>query len=171
MNETVALSAVALAMLAALPALERRLELSIAKHPSLSGHARIARRVAAHLPGYAYDADRFFNSDGAPAEAVARRRAGLQRLAAGFATRHPRSLALSREAAEGLTDLQFTGAYRVLAVSAGMSGDKGTAEMALAELRRTQPNLSLAWIATQLPWGNDADREHYLEGFRRAGLT
>ena len=44
------------------------------------------------------------------------------------------------------------------------------AEMALSELRRTQPNISLHWIATQLPWANEADREHYLEGFRRAGL-
>jgi TolB-like protein/cytochrome c-type biogenesis protein CcmH/NrfG len=87
-----------------------------------------------------------------------------------FTTRqYEEAIALAREAVRHRGDL--TGAYRVLAVSAGMSGDKGTAEMALAELRRTQPNLSLAWIATQLPWGNDADREHYLEGFRRAGLT
>jgi len=42
---------------------------------------------------------------------------------------------------------------------------------ALQELRRTQPNISLSWIATQLPWRTEADREHYLEGFRRAGLT
>ena len=45
-----------------------------------------------------------------------------------------------------------------------------TRRTALQELRRTQPNISLAWIATQLPWKLDADREHYLEGFRRAGL-
>ena len=79
------------------------------------------------------------------------------------------AIALAREAIRQRGDL--TGAYRVLAVSAGMTGDAATAEMALAELRRTQPNISLAWIATQLPWKNDADREHYLEGFRRAGLT
>ena len=51
-----------------------------------------------------------------------------------------------------------------------MTGDSALAYMALGELRRTQPNISLDWIATQLPWANDADREHYLEGFRRAGL-
>jgi hypothetical protein len=38
------------------------------------------------------------------------------------------------------------------------------------ELRRAQPNISLAWIANALPWKREADREHYLEAFRRAGL-
>jgi hypothetical protein len=58
----------------------------------------------------------------------------------------------------------------VLAVAAGMAGEIDVANAALEQLRRTQPNISLAWIATQLPWSIDADREHYLEGFRRAGL-
>ncbi len=78
------------------------------------------------------------------------------------------AIALAREAIRHRGDL--TGAYRVLAVSAGMTGDRALAEMALQELRRTQPGVSLHWIATQLPWASDADREHYLEGFRRAGL-
>lgn len=87
-----------------------------------------------------------------------------------FMTRqYDEAIALAREAIRHRGDL--TGAYRVLAVSAGMSGDASLAEMAIAELRRTQPNISLSWIATQLPWRNEADREHYLEGFRRAGLT
>jgi hypothetical protein len=58
----------------------------------------------------------------------------------------------------------------VLTVAAGMTGQTELARNALQELRRIQPNISLAWIATQLPWKHDADREHYLEGFRRAGL-
>ena len=117
MNETFALSGLAVAALLATwvltKAAKRRLELSIAKHPSLTGHARMAQRVVAQLPGYAYDAHRFFNADKAPAEAVSRRRAGLARLSALFADRYPRSLALSTQAARGLSDLQFTGAYRV----------------------------------------------------------
>src|SRR4029453_9182639 len=64
----------------------------------------------------------------------------------------------------------LTGAYRVLTVAAGMTGQIELARSALQELRRSQPNISLAWISTQLPWKHDADREHYLEGFRRAGL-
>lgn len=82
--------------------------------------------------------------------------------------RYDEAIALAREAIRHRGDL--TGAYRVLAVSAGMTGDSALAEMALGELRRTQPNISLHWIATRLPWANDGDREHYLEGFRRAGL-
>jgi TolB-like protein/tetratricopeptide (TPR) repeat protein len=78
------------------------------------------------------------------------------------------AIALSREAVRQRGDL--TGAYRVLTVAAGMAGQIEEARSALKELRRTQPNISLAWIATQLPWKLDADREHYLEGFRRAGL-
>src|SRR5262245_21240097 len=53
---------------------------------------------------------------------------------------------------------------------AGMAGQTEVATAALQELRRAQPNISLAWIAEQMPIKLDADREHYLEGFRRAGL-
>ncbi len=102
-----------LATLVAARAAKRRLELSLAKHPSLTGHARMAQRVVAQLPGYAYNEQRFFSVDQAPAEAVSRRRAGLARLSALFADRYPQSLALSKQAAQGLSDLQFTGAYRV----------------------------------------------------------
>ena len=83
--------------------------------------------------------------------------------------KYDEAIALAREAISHRGDL--TGAYRVLAVSAGMTGDKGLADTALEQLRRIQPNLSLAWIATQLPWNKQEDRDHYVEGFRRAGLT
>ena len=72
MTQTFLLSSVAVAAtLATLPMAWRRLELSRAKHPSLTGHSRMARRVAAQLPGYAYDEARFFDSDGAPDEVQA----------------------------------------------------------------------------------------------------
>jgi hypothetical protein len=51
-----------------------------------------------------------------------------------------------------------------------MAGQAEVATAALQELRRAQPNISLAWIANQMPIKRDADRDHYLEGFRRAGL-
>lgn len=78
------------------------------------------------------------------------------------------AIGLAREATRQRGDL--TGAYRVLTVASGMAGQIDVAKAALDELRRTQPDISLAWIATQLPWKFDSDREHYLEGFRRAGL-
>jgi len=64
----------------------------------------------------------------------------------------------------------FVGAHRVLTAAAGMAGQADVAAAALAELRRAQPNISLAWIESQMPFQHDADRKHYLEGFRRAGL-
>ena len=64
----------------------------------------------------------------------------------------------------------FVGAHRVLTAAAGMAGQLDIAEAALRELRRIQPNISLAWIAREIPTRQDSEREHYLEGFRRAGL-
>jgi TolB-like protein/cytochrome c-type biogenesis protein CcmH/NrfG len=62
------------------------------------------------------------------------------------------------------------GGHRVLAAAAAMAGQADVAAAALQELRRAQPNIALAWIADQMPFKRDADREHYLEAFRRAGL-
>jgi len=114
MNDPLVLTALAVAGLAAAyPLARQRLELSLAKHPSLTGHSRMAKRVAALVPGYAYDEAQFFGSDGAPAAVQAQRRAGFMRLAHELTSRHPKSVALTKQAGEGLSDLQFTGAYRV----------------------------------------------------------
>jgi glutamate-1-semialdehyde 2,1-aminomutase len=109
-----ALWALAIGALAwTLPRARRRLQLSRAKHRSLAGHARIARRVAALIPGYAYDEASFFASDGAPDAVQAQRRAGLDRLAAVFEQRWPISAATTAAARELLPDLHFTSRYRV----------------------------------------------------------
>jgi glutamate-1-semialdehyde 2,1-aminomutase len=114
MEEGIALSAAALGLLAwGLPKAHRRLQLSRAKHRSLAGHARLAQRLAALLPGYHYDEAQFFGADGAPPEVAARRREGFFRLAALFEALQPRGLELTDAAREGLSDLQFTGRYRV----------------------------------------------------------
>jgi TolB-like protein/tetratricopeptide (TPR) repeat protein len=65
----------------------------------------------------------------------------------------------------------FVGAHRVLTSAAGMAGQEGLAETALRGLRRAQPNVSLAWIAEFMPIRLASDRDRYLEGFRRAGLS
>jgi len=96
-----------------LPALRMRLELSRAKHPSLAGHARIARSIAALVPYYSYDEDRFFRSDGAPGDVVARRRAGFAHLVGLYRLRYPRGAALTAQAEVAISDLQFTSRYRV----------------------------------------------------------
>jgi len=114
MEETtflIGMGAVAAAL--SLKALRTRLELSKAKHPSLTGHARMARRMAALIPYYAYDEERFFCSDGAPSEVVAARRVGFAQLSAIYRQRFARSAALTAEAESTISDLQFTSRYRV----------------------------------------------------------
>ena len=78
------------------------------------------------------------------------------------------AIRLSREALRQRGD--FVGAHRVLTAAAALAGQDDVAKAALLELRRAQPNISLAWIASHMPIKRDADREHYLDGFRRAGL-
>ena len=106
-----ALGALALAGPTAL--LKSRLELSRAKHKSLAGHARMARRVAALVPFYQYADDRFFSADGAPADVAATRRADFARLAELYRARFRRTLELTAEVTPLISDLQFTEAYRV----------------------------------------------------------
>jgi glutamate-1-semialdehyde 2,1-aminomutase len=114
MNETLTLSAVAAAALLTLaPKVVRRLQLSMAKHPSLTGHSRMAQRVARLLPGYAYDAEQFFGCDDAPAEVQAQRRQGFAALAQRLGEQHARSIAWTDALRPGLSDLQFTSQYRV----------------------------------------------------------
>jgi TolB-like protein/cytochrome c-type biogenesis protein CcmH/NrfG len=77
-----------------------------------------------------------------------------------------------RLAREGIRQRgDFVGAHRVLTAAAGMAGQIDIAKAALRDLRRAQPNISLAWIASDMPIQQDAEREHYLQAFRRAGLS
>jgi hypothetical protein len=76
-----------------------------------------------------------------------------------------------RLAREGIRQRgDFVGAHRVLTAAAGMAGRNDIAKAALHELRRVQPNISLDWLRDEMPIKDSAEREHYLEGFRRAGL-
>jgi tetratricopeptide (TPR) repeat protein len=78
------------------------------------------------------------------------------------------AIRLAREGIRQRAD--FVGAHRVLTAAAGMAGQLEIAKAALQELRRAQPNISLAWIAEYMPIKQETEREHYVEGFRRAGL-
>lgn len=81
---------------------------------------------------------------------------------------YDKAIKLAREAIHLRSD--FVGAHRVLVASAGMAGQRELAAAALAELRCAQPDISLAWITEHLPIRDHADRQHYIEAFRRAGL-
>ncbi len=113
MDPTLLAAAAALAAGATVPYARRRLQLSLAKHPSLAGHGKMARRLSRWIPGYAYGEEQFFNADGASQDTLARRRAGFHRLAELYRQRYAESARLTAQAREALSDLQFTGAYRV----------------------------------------------------------
>ncbi|WP_374657227.1 aminotransferase class III-fold pyridoxal phosphate-dependent enzyme [Inhella sp.] len=108
-----AAAGVATAAALLVPRAWRRAQLSMAKQPGLAGHSRMALRLARWLPGYDHGESHFFGADDAPEAVQQRRRAGLRRLAAGFANRHPKTLELTQAARELISDLQFTGRYRV----------------------------------------------------------
>jgi glutamate-1-semialdehyde 2,1-aminomutase len=95
------------------PKATRRVQLSRAKHRSLAGHSRLAKRLSEWLPAWSYDEDRFFSIDGAPPEVAARRKAALERLSQTYLARYPKGAAMTDRARLGLPDLAFTSRYRV----------------------------------------------------------
>ena len=119
MNEVIGIDVLAVSVLGsvglvlALRRAKARIELSLAKHRSLAGHPRMARRLAALLPAYRYDEDQAFAIDGAPVEIVRQRKAAFAELIARSQSLYPKTLQASAEAAQSLSDLQFISAYRV----------------------------------------------------------
>ena len=105
------LSAAALTLAAA--KLRQRLLLSKAKHPSLAGHARMARRVASLVPFYEYDEEVFFRADSPPEEIARRRADGFVRLSQLYKEKFPQTTRLTEKTRDVISDLQFTEAYRV----------------------------------------------------------
>nr|WP_294556067.1 aminotransferase class III-fold pyridoxal phosphate-dependent enzyme [uncultured Rhodopila sp.] len=93
--------------------LRARLKLSLAKHRSLTGHSRMARRVAALIPFYEYGEDEFLRCDNPPEDIAVRRRNALAQLSSLYRERFAKTTALTAEAADSISDLQFTAAYRV----------------------------------------------------------
>jgi TolB-like protein len=78
------------------------------------------------------------------------------------------AIRLAQESIHRRGDLRC--AHRVLVAASGMSGHEESGAAAAEELRRIQPNVSLAWMAERIPMMRAADQAHYFEGFRRAGL-
>lgn len=118
MEQTLSLTVLSLSVSAALaawlaPKARRRLMLSRAKHRSLTGHSRMAKRLAGWLPGYRLEEQAFFGADGADAALQAQRRAALERLSEHFRASVPQGAAMTLEAKQFLADLEFTGRYRV----------------------------------------------------------
>ena len=79
------------------------------------------------------------------------------------------AMRLAREALRQRGD--FVGAHRVLTAAAGMAGQIEVAAAALRELRRAQPNISLAWIASTCRSSRTPTASAISKVFRRAGLN
>ena len=112
--EHVAAGAAAVAAAAVLlPKLKSRLELSLAKHPSLAGHSRMSRRFASQVPYYEYPESEIFGTDDAPADIAETRRKAFMRLADTYRERFRETVRLTADVQDSISDLQFTSAYRV----------------------------------------------------------
>jgi glutamate-1-semialdehyde 2,1-aminomutase len=90
-----------------------RLALSKAKHRSLTGHARMARRIASFIPFYEYDQNRFFRSDDPPEAVAAQRQDGFRRLSAVYRTKFASTSTRTAQIKASVSDLQFIDTYRV----------------------------------------------------------
>ncbi|WP_245912734.1 aminotransferase class III-fold pyridoxal phosphate-dependent enzyme [Limnohabitans curvus] len=95
------------------PSIYRRLQLSRAKHRSLAGHSRMAKRLARLLPGYHFDEPMFFKCDNAPFDVQNLRRQAFFKIAEVLKARHPLSIQATAAARESISDMQFISAYRV----------------------------------------------------------
>src|SRR5262249_58264327 len=100
------------ALTTSLVKLKGRLALSKSKHRSLTGHARMALRLAALVPFYEYDERRFFRADDAPEEVGLRRAAGLPGLAESVRPRFAHTAQLTHELRDRVADVQLTDTYR-----------------------------------------------------------
>jgi TolB-like protein len=64
----------------------------------------------------------------------------------------------------------FQGAHRLRCASLAQAGRIGEARAYLATVRREQPQLSLDWIRTYVPYQTTELIERFLDGMRKAGL-
>lgn len=92
---------------------KQRLELSLAKNPSLGGHVRWSKRFARLIPSYSYGEDRWFSCDGAPSSIVNQRKSALVQLGDDLVKQSPLTIERTVETKPMISDLQFTSNYRV----------------------------------------------------------
>jgi len=90
-----------------------RLQLSLAKHPSLRGHSKWSRRLAKHIPYFEYTFKKLFECDGAPRLIARARRDSFEKLAKTLRDRSPTTVQQSNSLADSISDMKFTNAYRV----------------------------------------------------------
>jgi len=90
-----------------------RLQLSVAKHPSLRGHSKWSRRIASIIRSFDYDENQFFRSDGAAESIVKKRRRGLEELQQLARNKCSKTISFNASLEDSVSDIRFTAAYRV----------------------------------------------------------
>src|SRR5262245_5815891 len=118
---------------------------------------RLSRLLSRWVGARSYSDDVFFRADGAGDRLAERRKSGLDRLAASFAARHPRSRAWGESIREGLSDLRFTDANRV--------------PFPFARLMRERFSLCSVVTESRGPWLRDLDGEWALDVGGSYGLN
>jgi TolB-like protein/class 3 adenylate cyclase/Flp pilus assembly protein TadD len=88
--------------------------------------------------------------------------------AALLSERHQEAIEFTTEAAEA--NPEFPDVHAVLAAAHGHLGNSGPAHAALAEFLRRTPALTASDERLNRPFGTGAQREHFLQGLRKAGL-
>jgi tetratricopeptide (TPR) repeat protein len=63
----------------------------------------------------------------------------------------------------------MTGGHRIYIASLAQAGHIEQARTALGKLKQIQPNISISWIRTYVPY-TAGPMEHFLDGMRKAGL-
>jgi TolB-like protein/Flp pilus assembly protein TadD len=64
----------------------------------------------------------------------------------------------------------MTGGHRIYIASLAQAGRIHEARVVLGQLRKIQPDISISWIRTHVPY-TPGPMEHFLEGIRKAGLN
>ncbi len=85
----------------------------MAKHPSLTGHSKMSKRLARLMPYYEITDKDVFRIDQAPDVIAQQRRAGFFRLAEYFRAASPISIEQAESLEDGVSDLEFTNTYCV----------------------------------------------------------
>ncbi|NBW54244.1 MAG: aminotransferase class III-fold pyridoxal phosphate-dependent enzyme, partial [Betaproteobacteria bacterium] len=127
----------------------QRLQLSLAKHPSLGGHLRMSKRFAHWLPAYSYAQDTWFAVDGAPQAIAQTRERALARLGQKLRERSPLTLAQTDQTKPMVSDMQLTSQYRV--------------PYQFRELLSQQLPLGYFWSASEGVWLTDMDGNRFID--------
>ena len=91
----------------------RRLQLSFAKHRTLSGHSKQSRRLSKLIKFFEYTQEQMLSIDGAPNDVIELRRKALENLDDKLHSQNEKSIEHHKDVEPSVSDLQFTSHYRV----------------------------------------------------------